>query len=246
MTHLLNLLAAIALLVWGTHLVRAGVLQVFGANLRALLGRSTGNRFTAALSGLGVTALVQSSTATALITSSFVGQGLIALPAALAVMLGADVGVDSVQYDAAWRARLDAWLAFASRALGLLALILAAGAVLVVGNTVRLDLNQRREEIALLQQLGADDADIRRPLLHFGALLGVLSGVLALCGVFAVGALLRAPMAELVATYAGGFALVGPGPVEAGAILATAASLGWLGARVAAGHYLRTSPPAAS
>ena len=54
MTHLLNQLAAIALLVWGTHLVRAGVLQVFGANLRALLGRSTGNRFTAALSGLGV------------------------------------------------------------------------------------------------------------------------------------------------------------------------------------------------
>lgn len=92
MTHLLNLLAAIALLVWGTHLVRAGVLQVFGANLRALLGRSTGNRFTAALSGLGVTALVQSSTATSLMTASFVGQGLIALPAALAVMLGADVG----------------------------------------------------------------------------------------------------------------------------------------------------------
>ncbi|WP_137920526.1 Na/Pi cotransporter family protein [Hydrogenophaga sp. 2FB] len=92
MKHLLDLLAAIALLVWGTHLVRAGVLRVFGSNLRQFLAASMGNRFTAALSGLGVTALVQSSTATALITASFVGRGLIALPAALAVMLGADIG----------------------------------------------------------------------------------------------------------------------------------------------------------
>ncbi|HYW56764.1 MAG TPA: Na/Pi cotransporter family protein [Polaromonas sp.] len=92
MKHLLNLLAAIALLVWGTHLVRTGILRVFGANLRHILSRSISNRFTAALSGIGVTALVQSSTATALIVSSFVGQGLITLPLALAVMLGADIG----------------------------------------------------------------------------------------------------------------------------------------------------------
>jgi len=92
MKHLLDLLAAIALLVWGTHLVRTGILRVFGANLRHILSRSIGNRFTAALSGVGVTALVQSSTATALIVSSFVGQGLITLPLALAVMLGADIG----------------------------------------------------------------------------------------------------------------------------------------------------------
>lgn len=92
MKHLLNLLAAIALLVWGTHLVRTGVLRVFGANLRKILVQSLRNRFTAALSGIGVTALVQSSTATSLMTSSFVGQGLVTLPAALAVMRGADIG----------------------------------------------------------------------------------------------------------------------------------------------------------
>ncbi len=92
MKHLLNLLAAIALLVWGSHMVRTGVLRVFGANLRNILARSMSNRFSAALSGLGVTALVQSSTATSLMTSSFVGQGLITLPSALAVMRGADVG----------------------------------------------------------------------------------------------------------------------------------------------------------
>ncbi|PKO61444.1 MAG: hypothetical protein CVU24_08680 [Betaproteobacteria bacterium HGW-Betaproteobacteria-18] len=92
MTHLLNLLAAIALLVWGTHLVRKDTLRVLGANLRKVLSQSADNRFKAAISGLGVTALLQSSTATALIISAFVGQGLMALPAALAVMLGADLG----------------------------------------------------------------------------------------------------------------------------------------------------------
>ncbi|MCD2513096.1 Na/Pi cotransporter family protein [Comamonas endophytica] len=92
MKHLLNLLAAVALLVWGTHMVRTGVLRVFGANLRNLLARSMGNRVSAMISGIGVTALVQSSTATSLMTSSFVGQGLITLPSALAVMRGADVG----------------------------------------------------------------------------------------------------------------------------------------------------------
>ena len=92
MTHLLNLLAAIALLVWGTHLVRTGILRVFGASLRNVLAKSTSNRFAASLSGIGVTALVQSSTATALIVAAFVGQGLMTLPSALAVMLGADIG----------------------------------------------------------------------------------------------------------------------------------------------------------
>ncbi|RYF59545.1 MAG: Na/Pi cotransporter family protein, partial [Comamonadaceae bacterium] len=107
MKHLLNLLAAIALLVWGTHLVRTGILRVFGASLRQILARSVGrNRVNAALAGIGVTALLQSSTATALIVAAFVGQGLITLPMALAVMLGADVGTSLVtvvfSFDLSW------------------------------------------------------------------------------------------------------------------------------------------------
>ncbi|MDP3799687.1 MAG: Na/Pi cotransporter family protein [Polaromonas sp.] len=106
MKHLLNLLAAIALLVWGTHLVRTGILRVFGANLRHMLARSISNRYAAAISGIGVTALVQSSTATALIVSSFVGQGLVTLPLALAVMLGADIGTSVMavvfSFDLSW------------------------------------------------------------------------------------------------------------------------------------------------
>jgi phosphate:Na+ symporter len=89
---LLNLLASVALLVWGTHIVRTGILRVFGADLRRFLSKSVATRPSAFLSGLAVTALVQSSSATALIASSFVSQGLIALGPALVIMLGADVG----------------------------------------------------------------------------------------------------------------------------------------------------------
>src|SRR5512140_3765413 len=106
MKHLLNLLAAVALLVWGTHLVRTGILRVFGANLRNVIARSVGNRWMAGVAGLGVTALLQSSTATALIVSAFVGQALLTLPLALAVMLGADVGTSLMavvfSFDLSW------------------------------------------------------------------------------------------------------------------------------------------------
>lgn len=110
MQTLLNLLAAIAMLVWGTHIVRTGVLRVFGANLRQLLRRSVGTRTGAFLAGIGVTGLLQSSTATALLTSSFVAQNLIGTAAALAVMLGADVGtalmVQVFSLDLSWLAPL--------------------------------------------------------------------------------------------------------------------------------------------
>ncbi len=92
MKHLLNLLAAIALLVWGIQMVRTGILRVFGANLRQLIARGVRTQLLAILSGVGVTAVVQSSTATALIVSAFVGQGMISLMAALSVMQGANVG----------------------------------------------------------------------------------------------------------------------------------------------------------
>ena len=92
MLALLNLLAAIALLVWGTQFVRTGVLRLFGENLRRVLQASMKNRFSALFAGAGVASLVQSSTATCLIVASFLDKGLVATSAALAVMLGADVG----------------------------------------------------------------------------------------------------------------------------------------------------------
>ncbi|MDU1571625.1 MAG: Na/Pi cotransporter family protein [Pantoea sp.] len=92
MLTLLNLLSAVALLVWGTHIVRSGIMRVFGADLRRVLSRSIEKKPMAFLAGIGVTTLVQSSNATTLLATSFVAQKLMGLTPALVVVLGADVG----------------------------------------------------------------------------------------------------------------------------------------------------------
>ncbi|HEV8501086.1 MAG TPA: Na/Pi symporter, partial [Casimicrobiaceae bacterium] len=106
MQVLLNLLAGVALLVWGTHLVRVAILSLYGGDLRRLLRHAVSRRASAFFAGLGVTALLQSSTATALIVAAFAGQGLISTAPALAVMLGADVGTSIVtlvlSFDLSW------------------------------------------------------------------------------------------------------------------------------------------------
>jgi phosphate:Na+ symporter len=110
MQTLLNLLAGVSLLVWGTHIVRTSILRMFGGDLRRFMRRSVSHRASAFFAGLGVTGLIQSSTATALIVASFAGQGLIGTAPALAVMLGADVGTAVVtvllSFDLSWLAPL--------------------------------------------------------------------------------------------------------------------------------------------
>jgi phosphate:Na+ symporter len=89
---LLDLAGAVALLLWGVHMVQTGVQRAFGARLRTLLSSALRNRASAFAAGLGVTAVLQSSTATGLMVTGFAAAGLVELVPALAVMLGADVG----------------------------------------------------------------------------------------------------------------------------------------------------------
>jgi phosphate:Na+ symporter len=89
---LLDLLGGVALLLWGLHMVLSGVLRAFGPDLRRFLGKALRNRFTAFGAGLGLTALLQSSTATGLMTTSLAADGAVSLVPALAIMLGANVG----------------------------------------------------------------------------------------------------------------------------------------------------------
>jgi len=89
---LLDLLGGVALLLWGLHMVLSGVLRAFGPDLRRVLGKALANRFTAFAAGLGLTALLQSSTATGLMTTSLAADGVVSLVPALAIMLGANVG----------------------------------------------------------------------------------------------------------------------------------------------------------
>src|SRR5215475_1197579 len=89
---LLDLMGGVALLLWGLHMVQSGILRAFGPELRRFLSTALQNRLAAFAAGLGLTALLQSSTATGLMAASFVSEGVVALVPALAIMLGANVG----------------------------------------------------------------------------------------------------------------------------------------------------------
>jgi phosphate:Na+ symporter len=89
---LLDLAGYVALLLWGVRMVQTGVQRALGQRLHQVLGAALANRWRAFVGGLGVTALLQSSTATALMVGGFAADGLVGLPSALAVMLGANVG----------------------------------------------------------------------------------------------------------------------------------------------------------
>src|ERR1044072_2375257 len=87
-----DLMGGVALLLWGLHMVHSGIVRAFGSDLRRLLGVALRNRCAAFLAGVIVTALLQSGTATGLMSTSFAAGGLVALVPALAIMLGANVG----------------------------------------------------------------------------------------------------------------------------------------------------------
>jgi len=163
--------------------------------------------------------------------------------AALATSLQAMPEAEIVQHDAVWRDRLSAWLAFGARIAWVLAALLGAGALLVVGNTVRLDIQSRSDEIGVLQFLGATDGFVRRPFLYLGAIYGLSAGGLALGLLALAGVALQPSLARLVTSYGGGFALQGPGFIGALALLGGALLLGWLGAWLATGHHLRRNRP---
>lgn len=161
----------------------------------------------------------------------------------LAGRLGGLPEADYVQHDAQWRIKLGAWLALGRHLTLVCAALLGLGALLVVGNTVRLDIQSRAEEIRTVQLLGATDGFVRRPFLYLGACYGLAAGLLALAVVAAARLLVAAPVSELVANYGSSFVLRGLSPELAAAALAGAVVLGWLGAWLAAGHHLRQTLP---
>jgi phosphate:Na+ symporter len=89
---LIDLAGSIALLLWGVHMVQSGIQRAFGPNLRRVLGAALGSPAKAFLAGLGITAVLQSSTATGLMVTGFAAGGLVDLVPGLAAMLGANVG----------------------------------------------------------------------------------------------------------------------------------------------------------
>jgi cell division transport system permease protein len=147
-------------------------------------------------------------------------------------------GTDLVQDNGRWRERLDALIGLGRRAALLLAVLLGAAAVLVIGNTVRLDIRGRADEIAVQQWIGADAAFVRRPYLYEGAWYGLAAGVVAVLLVLLLEAILAAPVRELVASYEGRLHFDGLSWATLAIALALAVALGWIGALLASSRHL--------
>jgi len=163
--------------------------------------------------------------------------------AAVAAALKALPEAELVQHDDLWRQRLDAWLAFGARLIWVIAGLLGLGALLVVGNTVRLDVAAREDEIAVMQQLGATDGFVRRPFLYLGLWYGLAAGGLALGLLALAGVALQPTQSALMTSYGSPFNFHGIEPLLALIVLVGAMFLGWLGAWWAAGHHLRHTRP---
>jgi cell division transport system permease protein len=153
--------------------------------------------------------------------------------------------VDLVQLDAAWLAKLNAFLQLLARLLILSAALLGAGVLGIVGNTIRLEILNRREEIEVVKLVGGSNAFVRRPFLYTGLIYGLAGAALAVllvqAGVWAV----RAPVMALAQLYASSFTLQGLSAPECEWLLASGAILGWLAAWVSAAHHLRRIEPRA-
>ena len=147
--------------------------------------------------------------------------------------------VAHVQLDSAWVKRFDAFLRLGKLALALLAGLFAAGLVAVTFNTIRLQVVAQAAEIEVARMIGATDAFIRRPFYYFGALQGVLGGLLAAGLVLGGLQLLAGPVGELAALYGTAFVLQAPVAAGVAVLGAGGALLGWLGAQLSVSLSLR-------
>ncbi|GLC91527.1 hypothetical protein Tamer19_09350 [Cupriavidus sp. TA19] len=180
MQILLSLMSGVALLIWGTHVTRHGMLELLGPRLRLVLAAGTASPARGFLAGLGVTALIQSSSATALMTSAFVAEGLVSLSAALPIVLGADVGTSMMarllSVDISWLSPLLLVTGIAMRLSGKASLRGRAGEVVVGLGLITLALQLIRFYAAPLLH-----ADLVRAIftsLGHDALLAVVIGAL--------------------------------------------------------------------
>jgi cell division transport system permease protein len=162
---------------------------------------------------------------------------------ALADAIGALPEADVVQVDTAWVARLRAMLALASRLVDLATALLGLAVAIVIGNTIRLEINNRSTEIEVTKLVGGTDGFIRRPFLYLGLWYGLAGALVAELLVAAGLLLLGPPVRAVAALYGSGFALRGLSLEESGVLLAGGALLGWAGAGLAAARHLRAIEP---
>jgi cell division transport system permease protein len=154
--------------------------------------------------------------------------------------------VDTVQLDRDWVLRFSAILDLLRRGVLIAAVLLGAGVVAVVGNTIRLEILNRRDEIEVTKLVGGTNAFVRRPFLYAGVLYGLIAGAIAWGLVALARFVLTPPATRLASAYGSQFALRGPSVQELAILLAAGVALGWLGAFIAAARQLSRIEPRAA
>lgn len=167
-------------------------------------------------------------------------QGTETLKAAIAAMSD----VQSVQIDTEWVKRLHAMLDLLRRVVLLTGGLLGIGIVLIVSNTIRLDILNRRAEIEVMKLVGASDGFTRRPFLYTGVWYGLGGGLLALLLVVIASMVLARPVAHLAFLYGSGFGLEGLKFLTGLAVLGLSVGLSWIGSWLAATRHIRAIEPA--
>jgi cell division transport system permease protein len=150
---------------------------------------------------------------------------------------------DLVQLDTAWVTRLRAMLALAGRMVDLATVLLAIAVTIVVGNTIRLEINSRGVEIEVVKLVGGTDGFIRRPFLYLGFWYGLTGAVAAAVIVAAALLALEPPVRAVANLYGSGFKLAGLPLRETAILVVGGALLGWAGAWLATARHLRAIEP---
>ncbi len=161
----------------------------------------------------------------------------------LLARLQGEAEISSVVVDLQWLERLDAMTELLARLVILLAALLALGVAIIIGNTIRLDIQNRREEIEVMALVGATPAFIRRPFLYTGLWYGLIGGILAWLLVAAALMALDEPFRVLSRTYAEAAGLLHPGRDVLALVAGGSGLFGLLGSWLVVGHHLRGIDP---
>ena len=151
--------------------------------------------------------------------------------------------VELSQFDLEWIKRLTALLELLTRAIWVIAFILGLGVFLVIGNTIRLAITNRQEEIRIIKLIGGTDAFVRRPFLYSGMFQGLFGGLFALLVIFLLFSFISTPTKALSSMYGIAFSLEPLHLLPSILLVSSGAVIGWLTARVTVGVYLRQFEP---
>ncbi len=193
--------------------------------------------------GQALDALAENPLPATLIVTPSLAASTTAGTSALKTAIGAIADVGTVQLDTEWVMRLVALLDLLRRVVRLTGALLAIGVLVVVGNTIRLDIFNRRAEIEVMKLVGATDGFTRRPFLWTGIWYGLGGGIIAIVLVSLGAVLVAGPVARVAALYGSAFRLEGLAWHTALGVILAAAALGWLGSWIAASHHLHAIQP---